>query len=178
MDKTAFVAWAARAEGRYELVEGQVVMMPRSSRAHARIVRNLVLTLTRELDSRLWEVISEFGFDPGPQSMRYPDVVVDRAGGADRDYAATSPVLVAEVLSPSTADVDLGDKVPEYLQAPSLQAYVVLSQDEPKAWVWVRADAKFNAAPTVISGLGAGISVLPLGLNVPLADIYVGTAVD
>jgi Uma2 family endonuclease len=63
--------------------------------------------------------------------VRYPDIVVDRAGGDGGDYIATAPALLIEVLSPE----DLGDKSTEYLRLLDLQAYIVFSQDEPKAWV-------------------------------------------
>jgi len=172
MDKPAFRAWMQATEGRYELAGGRVVMMPGASRVHARIVRKLVIALSDRLDPRQWEVIAEFGLDAGPETLRYPDVVVDRADGGDKDFTATSPVLLAEVLSPSTAETDLGDKAAEYQQIPSLLAYIVLSQDEPKAWVWARATAEFMPGPEVIVGAEAIIRIAALGLEVPLADIY------
>jgi Uma2 family endonuclease len=67
------------------------------------------------------------------QRVLYPDIVVDRAGRPGKSYTAGAPVFLAEVLSPSTAEIDLGDKAAEYLHVPSLHAYIVLSQDEPKA---------------------------------------------
>jgi hypothetical protein len=52
------------------------------------------------------------------------------AGGGDKDYTATAPVLLAEVLSPSTAEIDLGG---QSRGVPSVLAHMVLSQDEPKS---------------------------------------------
>jgi Uma2 family endonuclease len=116
MDKAAFIEWSAVEEERYELVNGRVVMMPRPARAHAMIVMNLAMRLRSSLDQREWVVVAEFGLDAGPETLRYPDVVVDRAGGGPKDYTATSPVLLAEVLSPSSVETDLGDKAAEYLR--------------------------------------------------------------
>jgi Uma2 family endonuclease len=96
-----------------------------------------------------------------------------RPGGA-KDYTATAPVLLVEVLSPSTAATDLGDKAAEYLHIPSLTAYSVLSQDEPKAWVWARATAQFASGPAVIAGTEAIIRIAALQLKLPLAEIYAG----
>ena len=45
--------------------------------------------------------------------------------------------------SPSSVTHDLRDKAAEYLQLPSLSAYLVLAQDEAKAWVWAREAATF-----------------------------------
>jgi len=174
MSKAAFIEWNAAGEERCELVGGRVVMMPRPSRAHGLIVSNLVVALRSQLDPHQWGVIPEFGLDAGPETLRYPDIVVDRAGGGAKDHTATAPVLLAEVLSPSTAEIDLGDKAAEYLRIPSLLGYMVFSQDEPKAWVYVRTDAQFMVGPELISGTEATIRIAALQLELPMADIYAG----
>jgi Uma2 family endonuclease len=178
MDKAAFLAWMQANEGRYELAGGRVVMMPGVSRAHGMLVMNIASLLREQLDRNQWTVIAEFGLDAGPQTLRYPDVVVDRAGGGNKDYTATAPALLVEVLSPSTAEIDLGDKAAEYLQLPSLIAYIVLSQDEPKAWVYERASASFAPGPEVVAGVETIIRVAALQLELPLTDIYAGVIRD
>jgi Uma2 family endonuclease len=174
IDKPAFLAWVQGREERYELAAGRVVMMVGASRAHGLIVRNLVLLLHGQLDPRQWAVIAEFGLDAGPMTLRYPDLVVDRAGGAAGDYVATAPVLVAEVLSPSTAAIDLGDKAAEYLRLPSLLAYLVLAQSGHKAYVWVREANEFPPAPRVIAGPEEIIRIAVLDLALPLRAVYAG----
>lgn len=175
MDKQAFIAWMAANEGRYELVEGRVVMMTGVSRAHAIVVMNIAALLRSQLDSETWTVIAEFGLDAGPQTLRYPDIVVDRAGGGLRDYTATVPVLLVEVLSPSTAAIDLRDKASEYLRLPSLAAYIAFAQTEPKAWVWSRsAEEGFPPQPSIYEGIDSVVSVEPLNLTLPFRDAYAG----
>src|SRR5262249_61457150 len=100
MDKAAFLAWVQGREGRYELVDGRVVMMVGASRAHGLIVRNLLVLLHGQLDPQRWQVIAEFGFDGGPRTLRYPDIVVDQIGDATGCWA-TAPVLLAGGRSPS-----------------------------------------------------------------------------
>ena len=151
-------------------------MMVGASRAHGRIVTNLVVGLVRRLDPAGWNVIAEFGIDAGPDVLRYPDVVVDRADGKASDSTAVDPVIIAEVLSPSTSTVDLGDKVAEYLELSSLLGYLVFSQDEPKVWMWVRGEAGFSPTPIVLSGRDAAIEVSALGVSLPLSAIYAGIA--
>lgn len=174
MDKAAFLAWAEGQEGNYELVEGRVVMMVRTTRAHGLIVMNLALLLRAQLDPRQWAVIAEFGLDAGPSTLRFPDIVVDRAGGAQADYTATAPALLVEVLSPSTARFDLGDKAAEYLRIPGLAAYLVLAQDERKAWCWIRGTDGFPPGPAVIDDESAIIDITALGLKLPMPEIYAG----
>jgi Uma2 family endonuclease len=177
MSKAAFIEWDAGEGQRCELVGGRVVMMPRPSRAHGVIVTNLTLRLRARLDPKQWDVIMEFGLDTGPDTLRYPDIVVFPAGSPDKSYTTTTPVLLAEVLSPSSEAIDLGDKAAEYLELPSLLAYLVLSQDERKAWMWSRpsTSAPFAPGPKVISGAEAIIAVGGLQLELPVADIYAGT---
>lgn len=174
MSKAAFIEWSAAEEERCELVAGRVVMMPRPSRAHGMIVMNLAVLVRTKLDPKQWDVIAEFGLDAGPETLRYPDIVVDHAGGPAKSYTAIAPVLLAEVLSPSSVETDLGDKASEYLRIPSLLAYAVFSQDEPKAWVWERATEQFTAGPRVISGNEAVIRIAELELDLPMVEIYAG----
>jgi Uma2 family endonuclease len=173
MDKAAFLAWAKGREGRYELAERRVVMMVGGSRAHALIASKLVRVLWARLDLKKWVVLgSDLAVDVGPGSLRYPDAIVDTIGGAGGDLTATAPVLIAEVVSPSSATLDLGDKAAEYLRLPSLVAYFVLAQDEAKAWVWVRGPDGFPPGPDVVAAPDAIIRIAALGIDLPLSEIY------
>jgi Uma2 family endonuclease len=175
MDKATFLAWLQEREERYELAEGHVMMMTGGSRGHGIIIRRLAAALEKRLNANQLTVLtSDFGVDLGPDTVRYPDVVVDVASGLLKDLTATAPVLVAEVLSPSSASHDLGDKAAEYLQLTSLCAYLVLSQDEPKAWAWARGAAGFSAGPDVIKGHDGIIRVAALAIDLPLSEIYAG----
>jgi Uma2 family endonuclease len=177
MAKPAFLAWVQGREGRYELVDGRVVMMVGASRAHAKIVRNLLLALHSQLDLRHWEATADFGLDTGPETLRYPDIVIDRAGGALGDYTAIEPVMLAEVLSPSSEKIDHRDKANEYLRLPSLQAYLIVAQDRVRTWLWLREQGRFAAEAAVIDGLDKTVSIPPLGLQLPLAALYAGVNV-
>jgi Uma2 family endonuclease len=175
MDKPAFLGWVQGLEQRYELARGRVMMMTGGSRGHAIITRRLATALERRLDQTRWSVLtSDFGGDLGSATIRYPDVVVDLAGGALADLTATAPALIAEVLSPSSVTDDLGDKAAEYLHVPSLLCYLVLGSDAPKAWFWIRGDAGFSPGPVVIEELSEIIRVVALGIDLPLSEIYAG----
>jgi Uma2 family endonuclease len=175
MDSSAFLAWAEGREGRHELVNGHVVMMTGGSRAHAVVVRRLANALEQRLDGARWTVLtSDFAARIAPQTVRYPDVIVDVAAGPLKDLAATAPSLIAEVLSPSSVTADLGDKAAEYFRLTSLLAYLVLSQDEAKAWVWLRGEAGFPAGAEVIAGHDGLVRIPALTVELPLAAIYKG----
>ncbi|NVO17855.1 MAG: Uma2 family endonuclease [Rhodoplanes sp.] len=173
MDKATFLDWAEAREEHCELVGGRVVMVIRPVVGHALIIANLRDALRDRLSREAWYVLSDCGIDTGPQTIRAPDVVVMSTGGDLKAKTASSPVLIAEVLSPSTATIDLGDKVAEYLRLPSLLAYLVVAQDEPKLWLFLRGTEGFGA-PQVIAGLDASVAIPALGLDLPLAEILAG----
>jgi Uma2 family endonuclease len=175
MDKPEFLTWVEAHEGRYELAGNRVVMMTGGSRGHAILVRRLAAALEKRLDGNRWTVLtSDFGVDVGPSTVRYPDVVVDVAGGRFKDLTATAPALIAEVISASSAKDDLGPKADEYVRLPSLSAYLVLARDQAKARVWVRGAGGFSPEPRVIEGHDAVIEIASLGIDLPLAVIYAG----
>ncbi len=166
------------ARDAYELARGHVMMMTGGSRAHALIVRRFANAVDQRLDAQRWTVLtSDFAVKVGPDTVRYPDVVVDVADAALSDLSAKAPTLIAEVLSPSSITNDLGDKAAEYLRLATMSAYVVLSQDEPKAWVWVRGELGFPAGAEVVLSDGM-IRIPALAVALPLAEIYRGFAVD
>ena len=172
MDQQAFLAWVQGREEGYELDRGRVIMMTGGSRAHWRICLNIAKMLDARLDPDRFAVVPEFGIDLGPQSVRFADIVVDVAGETPTDLKATAPVLIVEVLSPSSERIDLGDKAAEYLRIPTLIAYLVVAQDEKKAWLWLPGPTGFAASADVLKGDEAVIHIEPLGIDLPFAEVY------
>ena len=171
-DPDAFLRWNEGREGKRELVKGRVVeYVINVTRAHVRIVTRLLIELASKLDPKRFEAYTvDIGLKT-PDGVRYPDLVVDVAGGDGRDLAVTAPVLVCEVLSPSSIVRDTVEKQRDYTGIPSVQSYLVLSQDEPRAWLWSRTDAGW-AGPDMIEGLDGIIDVPALSVAIPLSSIY------
>ena len=117
-------------------------------------------------------VVPEFGVDLSAQTVRFPDIVIDVRGGLGGDLTAKAPVLIAEVLSPSSERIDLGDKAAEYLRLPSLRAYLVFAQDEFKAWVWARGKQGFAPGALVLEGAEAVVHIEALGIDLLFTDVY------
>jgi len=179
MDNAAFLDWVQGREERYELAGGHVVMMTGATMRHGLVVGNLFELLRARLDRKQWVALTEFGIDVRPGTIRYADLVVDQIGAKGDALTARAPVLIAEVLSPSTMKIDLGDKAADYLQIPTLAAYLIFAQDEVKAWVYQRRDVtQLPSGPELFAGLGALINVPVLDLDLPLASIYAGVEFD
>lgn len=174
----AFLRWAEqrkREEGRFELSRGRVTCnMIFASSLHSRVIRNLVLELGRLLDPDQFDIgISDFAVRT-PYGIRSPDIVVERAR-SHRVLSTTTPILIVEVLSPSTADVDFTEKLQEYTAIESLQTYLICSQDEPHAWLWARqGDGSWPPQPTERAGRDGSIAPAGLGIELTMAAIFRG----
>jgi Uma2 family endonuclease len=179
MDNATFLNWVQGREERYELAGGHVMMMTGGTMAHGLIVGNVFECLRTRLDRTQWVVLTDFGIDVRPGTIRYADIVVDHCGAKREALTAKAPVLVAEVLSPSTMKIDLGDKAADYLQLSTLATYLVFAQDEVKAWAYNRgSERQFPPGPQVFAGADASISIPALNIALPLVDIYRGIDFD
>ena len=117
---------------RHEFIDGELVAMTGTSRAHNAIVTNLTISIGSHLRGTACRVASNDMKVVISEANRsyYPDLMVNCSDPADEpdDYTETQPRLVIEVLSPSTEDYDRGDKRLHYQQISSLQDYVLIAQ--------------------------------------------------
>jgi Uma2 family endonuclease len=174
MSKEAFFAWIEQREERYEYVKGRVVMMVRITRNHARVTANLVSALSQRLSPERYDVATDgFAIDIG-ESFRVPDVVVEPRQTDGKALEAKAPILIVEVLSPGTLHVDFGEKRQEYLSLPTLETYLIVSPDEPRAWIWQRTDGAFPSEPEIIEGLDKEIVLPALDTQIALSEVYRG----
>ncbi|WP_102127235.1 Uma2 family endonuclease [Deinococcus planocerae] len=107
----------------------------------------------------------------GSTSFFYPDVmlVCDQDSG-DND-AETSPCLLVEVLSQSTAAHDRFGKYGVYTAIPSLQTYLIVEQRERRVYAYSRQDGGWELQD--LSGSGS-IDIPCLGRRLTLDEIYLG----
>ena len=178
LDKASFFAWLQGQEGgRYELKDGEIIMHAGSSRRHAKLASGFVTALSTRLDLNIWLVTAaDYAVEIGAD-IRYPDILVARDTDA-AELSTSAPVLLVEILSPSSVARDMNVKLAEYTSLASLECYIVASQDEPIVWVWLRdADTReFPTLATEIAGANAKLEIPSLALALPLAEIYRGIA--
>lgn len=108
-------------EERSEWADGEAIMMSPASRGHGVVALNLGFVLKSHLPTLKVGVESGFRME---RSLRGPDVVVTAAED-DGPWITSPPVVVAEVLSPSTRSEDLLRKSVEYAEAGAGQYWVV-----------------------------------------------------
>ena len=177
MTKAEFLRWVqGQPDGHYEFKNGKVIMHPGGSRRHANIISAFVGLLRNSLDLDRWSVVpTEFAVEIGPD-IRYPDILVEHASQEGHALSTEAPVVLVEVLSPSSVGTDMTVKLAEYTSLPSLEAYIVASQDEPICWIWQRGGEarSFPSKPVEIKGRDTTIEIVALSVSLPLAEIYRG----
>jgi Uma2 family endonuclease len=145
---------------RYELIEGVVYDMTGSTPEYSVIASN-VEGLLREQLGRSGPCRThreQYVAIPGKPAV-VPDVVLtcDRADW-DKDkrrkpFMIQSPLIVVEVLSPSTERYDRTEKFSRYMLCPTLEVYILVSQDEQHIEVYRRATGwkqeRFSAGQTI-----------------------------
>jgi Uma2 family endonuclease len=100
----------------------------------------------------------------------YPDIHVVCEPNSPNETFQDRPVVIFEVLSPSTRRVDLGEKKDAYLTIPSLRVYGLIEQDEPTVVV-LRRDARAFVRE-IYDGLDAVIPLPEIEIELPLSEIY------
>jgi Uma2 family endonuclease len=131
MTLAEFLEWDDGTDRRYELLDGIPMMMAPSLEAHG----ELALALGAEIRSRLQapcRVISEAGIVIPDRADTYyvADLAVTCAPREPGRRMVVDPVLVIEVLSPSTGQIDRWRKVADCRTLPSVQEIVVVFSDE------------------------------------------------
>ncbi|MBB3997591.1 Uma2 family endonuclease [Aureimonas pseudogalii] len=168
-----FLRWNEGREGKREFVRGGIVeMMTGGSRRHAELFLQLAFSLRQAMADRALRITAaDFGVRTSA-GIRYPDVLVLRDEGDGRELATSEPLVIAEILSPSSLAIDFGEKAAEYTALPSLLHYLVLSQDEPRLWLWRRGEDGAFGSPEMIAGRDESVTLDGLDLRLALADLY------
>jgi Uma2 family endonuclease len=174
MTADEFLAWASDQEGgKYELAGGQVVAMAPERLEHTRIKSELWLALRNAIrDASLpCEAIADgMSVRVADDTVYEPDVLV-RCGAplAGTTLALADPVVVVEVLSPSTRGRDSGAKLEDYFRLPPVRHYVLVRTD-------VRSVIHhFRAADGQIRTnihRGGAVSFDPPGIHIDLDAIF------
>ena len=161
------------SEVRHNYVDGQVFARAESSDKHNLIAGNILGLLwqhTRTSACRVYQ--SDMKARVQDTLFYYPDVMVVCESADDEVYFKRRPCLIVEVLSPATEVNDRGAKFDQYRQLPSLETYVLLHQDRPRAELYRRAEAG-----RWLYEVREGEDALPLScpkVDLSLTEVYQG----
>ena len=193
MTADEFLEWSLEQEDKYELVDGEPVLMGDYVEENGRTTFMagtkvehdiIVVSVLTELRARLrGKPCRPFSGDLAARmvagNIRRPDVTVD-CRPPDRGATESGlPTVLVEVLSRSTRDPDLIRKADEYRQLESLRHYVVIEPLTVHVTVWSRADdGSWPTTPADHKSLDAMVGLPAIGVELPVAEIYDGVPLD
>ncbi len=170
MSLDEFLAWENRQEERWQFDGFEPRAMVGGTLAHNQIVGNLIMALRPRVRVPC-RVYSEAVRLRLAHTVRYPDVMVACGPFAAAATELNDPIVVFEVLSPSTSREDRIEKNREYAATPSIQRYVILEQDAVAAEVYSRDGESWLRSTVTGSEL---LSMPEIGMEMPLAEAYAG----
>ena len=169
-----FLAINFGTDRKFELDNGVIHMMTGGTLRHGHVAGNIYFTLRQKLgDGRCRPFNSDVGIRVGPTTIRYPDVSVicrDDWQFQEDVKAVDDPVVIIEVLSPSTSTFDQGTKLDEYRQLPSIQTVAFV--DPANRLTRVRQRLAINSWSDAGCGQPQTIELPTLGIVLAEDDIF------
>ena len=173
MTRAQFLAWEEAQELRYEFDGSQPVAMTGGTATHARLQRNLAITVGGRLRGTPCEFYGSDLKIETARGIRYSDGFVACSAVAGDATVVPEPVVILKVLGESTARTDLVTKNQEYAAIGSVRRYIVLAQDEMAGTMFERIGDDW------VGHLLNAASILrmpEIGIEVALDELYQGVA--
>jgi Uma2 family endonuclease len=165
-----FLAWEELQDLRYEFDGIGPVAMTGGTEAHAMIHAALLAAVGTRLNRRPCRILGSDLKLVTVDRVRYPDAMILCSPVQPQRSTVQDPIIVFEILSRSTASIDLIGKNREYAAIPSIQRYVVLEQTEIAAIVFSRKGEDW--VTEIVTGGDAILALPEVGVEFPLAELY------
>jgi Uma2 family endonuclease len=171
-----FIAWALeQPEGRFELDKGAVVAMAPERIGHGRAKNRTLRALEAAIAAR------GLGCEAHPdgatvriddQTVYQPDALVRCGPPLSEDaIEVTDPIIVVEVVSPSSRGTDRGVKLASYFSLPSVRHYLIVDTDK-RVVIHHRRDEEGQIRVQILRD--GPVTLNPPELTIELQDIFVG----
>ncbi len=171
-----YLKFEEAGETKHEYVAGEVYALAGASRRHNRIAGNIcaaLLTASRAGPCRV--SISDIKLRASEEVYYYPDVMVACEPEPADATSEEAPCLIVEVTSPSTQAIDTREKLLLYKRIASVQAYLIVHQDERRVERhWRELDGEWHH--DVVPGSGT-VSIPYPETQLAIDTIYEGTGV-
>jgi Uma2 family endonuclease len=171
-----FIAWALeQGSGRFELEGGAVVAMAPERADHATAKGNAFMALRNAIRAR---GLTCQAFPDGmsvrinDRTVYEPDALVRCGPHLPGDaIEANDPVIIVEVVSPSSRGVDRGVKLAGYFSLPSVRHYLIVDVDK-RVVIHHRRDEQGRIAAEILSD--GPLTLDPPGFGIDIRDIFDG----
>ena len=174
-----YLEFEKTADARHEYVDGVIYAMAGESKRHNRIGGRLYRLLADHLENSNCEVyIEAVKVYVRPTKYYYPDVtVICSANDDEDDYTLENPVLIIEVLSPSTGRIDRAEKMLACQKIPTLQEYLLIEQKSVWLQIYRRRDDDNWAIENYLD-LNDEIEIRSVDLTLKVKDVYRNIKLD
>jgi Uma2 family endonuclease len=176
MNVDEFLAWAEAEPGRYELFRGSVYAMTPERAGHALVKFAVQSALANAIRAQALPC----QMLPDGMTVRIDDATAHEPDAliycgprlASSAVEVPNPVIVVEVLSPTTRTVDATIKLAGYFRVPSVMHYLIIDPDKSLVLHHAR-----NADGTILTRIvnDGTIALDPPGIEIEVADIYAET---
>lgn len=169
-----YLAYEQETGIKHEYIDGEIFAMSGGTDKHSRIKANCIVEVGYQLrdkpcilyDSDMKVKISEIKYV-------YPDfsIVCEKSVFTDEAHTMLlNPTLIAEVTSDSSESYDKLTKAQFYRSLPSVQAYLIIEQDRPRAELYTRQNNGWLLQE--FDSLEATIPLDAIGCTLPMSEIY------
>lgn len=157
---------------KHEFVEGEVYAMAGASDNHNLIAGEIYALLVNHLrGSQCLPFFSDIKVRVTKSVYYYPDILVSCEEDLEDPYFRNHPILIIEVMSPSSERVDRSEKLLYYLQISSLQEYVLVDQHRMNVEVH-RREPNGGWITYYFNETSDIVELTSIGLSIPLPELY------
>lgn len=180
MTPAEYLVWEDQQELKHEYVEGEIITMQGASWNHNAIVSNIVGEVRQFLKGKSCR-IQPSDLRVSAKSMKsyfYPDATIfcdEPEIPENTGHTFRNPTVIFEVLSPSTADYDLGRKLFFYMQIDSLKEYIIIDSRKYEVRIGRRQANNLWEFETIDS-LSDSIAIKTINMSLTLQEVYEGVA--
>lgn len=178
MSLDEFRHWDDGTDTRYELIDGVPVAMAPPAEAHRILAVRLVSRIDAALQTRrpCNAQIEPVVVRPDRADTYYvPDIAVTCEPNELGRQAMVAPILVVEILSPSTERSDRRLKLPAYQRIESVREILLIDADSHHAELYRRENDHWGIE--LVRGASARLSLASVELGVQMSELYEGIAI-
>lgn len=175
-----FLDFESKSTSKHEYFDGEVFTMSGGTQAHSLISTNIISLLKPKMSGSKCRI---HGSDllvrvDATNSFYYPDATIDCGPYDKKSTFTTTPSVIFEVMSPSTALTDRREKLFSYKRVPSLNAYLIVHQTRKQIRIYRRQEHGWDVEEVGANG-SFEIEVCPgTTISIDVADVYDGAELD
>lgn len=179
MSLAEFLHWDDGTDARYELIDGVPVAMAPPAEAHRILAVRLVTRIDAALTARRpcnAQIEPGVGRPDRADSYYVPDIAVTCQPNELGRQLMAAPILIVEILSPSTERSDRRIKLPVYRQIASVQEILLIDSDSYYAELHRRQGDHWIIE--LVRGKGATMALQSVGVSLEMGEFYEGIAIS